>query len=191
MNDLVDLVRRRIESRYRRILFVHQELAKLDSAPKAIPGESFEDFVFRQIDFSRYNKIDSEEFRMLFDDGLTDFGESFYREKFGMNREEIRKIISGTYKKTGSFFICNKTSPLLLSIIRTVHTSLEFAPILSAEDFADLEQFDNVLGLLNGMAIHHDDGMETVLFQTQTALWATFYPLGKAYTIALTRKKRL
>ena len=208
---LTPVIRRRIESRYRRILFVHQELIKLDAAAKdrssditrkkspppaagkSFPVESFEDFVFSRIDFSVYKKIDSSEFTLLFDEGLSDYEEVFYQKTFNKTRGEIHRIINDAYIKTAPFYICKNTTPLLLSIMQTLRSSLEFAPLLTGADVSGGE-LQAVVDALDGMVIRHEDGMETKLFapeETQVIpnhqgkLFGTFYPLGKAYTIPL------
>jgi len=196
--ELVNTIRQRIESRYRRILFVHQELAALDAAAKQREnpsGESFEDFVFSRIDFSKYKKIDAEEFRLLFDEGLADYTEGFYQKAFAMSSEEIRALILSSYLRIGPFYVCKKAGPLLLSIMRTLHTSLEFAPLLDAEDVSGAEQLRLAATLLDGVVIRHDDNGETKLFVpagkngspllSGALLCGTFYPLGKAYTVTL------
>jgi hypothetical protein len=213
MNDLPEtflaVVRQRIESRYRRILFVHRELAKIDkdcqswaakkavsknggNSPKTVPGGSFEDFVFNRIDFSVYKKIDAEEFRLLFDEGLADYEEAFYQKNFAMDSAAVRRIIAGAYIKAGLFYLCKTAGPLLLSIMRTLHTSLDFAPLLVAGETADPSQFPKTMELLDGLVIRHQDGMETNLFiqpGTQPGgppiLRGTFYPLGKPCTVTL------
>ncbi|MDR0599631.1 MAG: hypothetical protein LBG84_06060 [Treponema sp.] len=218
---LVALVKRRVESRYRRILFVHQELAKLDAAAAKAkrngPGaeffaaggqnapRSFEDFVFSQIDFSLYKKIEAAEFLLLFDQGLEDFDEPFFTKAFKMDREKVRALIAGSYLRAGPFYVCKSAGPLLLSIMRTLHSSLEFAPLLSGDDLSSGEQLRAAAGALNGMVIRHGDGRETRLFTPDAAdraktttnaeaaetrrgpplLCGAFYPLGKAYTITL------
>jgi hypothetical protein len=201
MNDnsasiaLVNTIKRRIESRYRRILFVHKELAKLDTAAKqqeqTTAAGSFEDFVFSRIDFSVYKKIDAEEFRLLFDEGLDDYTEMFYQQNFNMTREETRKVIARSFIRIGPFYLCKKAGPLLLSILRTVHTSLQFAPLLDPE--LGPEQLRLTVELLDGVVIHHSDNSETKLFVPANStgksggplLCGTFYPLGKACTITL------
>jgi hypothetical protein len=233
------LIRRRIESRYRRIRFVYQELAKVDAkirtdgAPPAgsggIPGSggaagpggsggaayggaayggSFEDLVFSTIDFSVYRKIDAEEFLLLFNEGLEDFDETFYQKAFKTDRETIRKTISRFYLKAGPFYICRKTNPLILSIMRSLHTSLEFAPLLGPDDIAgnstekaeQAKRYGAIIAALDGVVIRHDDGMETRLFTrgpetdakteekaraSGALLWGTFHPFGKAHTVSL------
>jgi hypothetical protein len=202
---LVNTVRQRIESRYRRIRFVHQELAKLDAAAKENAGNaaslsngSFEDFVFSRIDFSVYKKIDAEEFRLLFDEGLADYDEAFFRKAFNLSRDDVRSTIARSYIRVGPFFVSKSSGPLLLSIMRTLHSSLEFAPLLDAGDVPVREQLLAVAGVLDNIVIRHDDGMETRLFvpkaDESTApstpagtaiLCGTFHPLNKAYTITL------
>jgi hypothetical protein len=205
---LVNLIRQRIESRYRRILFVHTELAKIDTAAQqsldvsnsgtALTGGSFEDFVFSRIDFSIYKKIDAEEFNLLFDEGLADYEESFYQKSFAMGREEIHRTINGAYIKAGPFYVCKKGSRLLLSIMRTIHTSLEFAPLLRDDDLSGIDKLRALAEVLDALVIRHNDGMETKLFVPKEPvnaagtkddplplLCGTFYPLGKACTVTL------
>jgi hypothetical protein len=185
---LLKVVKRRIESRYRRILFVHQELAKLNDA-EAIPSGSFEDFVFSRIDFSVYKKINAEEFCLLFDEGVSDYEESFYQKAFSMCRDNIRRTINEAYIKEGLFYLCKRAGPLLLSIMRTLHTSLDFAPLLLPDDISR-EQLLEAMHFLDGQTICHNDGMETKLFvrtqpDSRPILCGTFYPLGKPYTVEL------
>ena len=211
-DEIVALVRRRIESRYRRLLFVHRELERLNALAKLEPAarktdaagktpdvqdlsnRSFEDFVFSRINFSIYRKIDTEEFMLLFSFGLYDYSDEFFIKFFSMNREEVQKTINASYVRAGPVYLCKKSSPLLLSIMRTVHTSLDFAPLLGSDDIAGKDQIKAVAGILDGLVIRHDDGMETKLFIPQAAdlnnynkalLCGTFHPLGKACTITL------
>ncbi|MDR2072879.1 MAG: hypothetical protein LBP60_05560 [Spirochaetaceae bacterium] len=217
--DLISTVRRRIESRYRRIFFVHRELTRLNAAAKTNtalqrgpvqnrtgtaqkPGEpgplhnNFEDFVFSQIDFSIYNTIDAEEYNLLFNRGLEDFDEPFFQKAFNMNREAVRRTIAEAYIKAGPFFIRRSASLLLLSIMRTLHTSLEFAPLLTKADVSGEDHLRTLIGALDGVVIRHADGTETRLFVpaagdagTKTGprplLCGTFYPLNKPWTITL------
>jgi len=189
--ELTERIRRRVESRYRRLCFVQKELAKLDAAVKQCgaepPAGQFEDFVFAQIDFSIYKKIDDEEFTLIFDEGLDDYTEVFFTKAFGMGREAVRKIIRMAYIKIGPFWVCKKADPLLLSIMRTLHTSLEFAPLFSREELAGEEQYRALITALDGVEICHGDGMTTRLFvpEAGAALCGTFYPQGKAHTISL------
>ena len=211
--ELAALVKRRIESRYRRLVFVHEELERLNALAKLEPAakrnapvekasaplsnnnlsnRSFEDFVFSRINFSIYKKIDTEEFELLFRDGLFDYDNTFYREFFSINRTEAQKIINASYVKAGPVYLCKKSSPLLLSIMRTVHTSLDFAPLLGCDDASDAEEINAAAGELDGLTIRHKDGMETRLFvpepsavQKKAVLCGTFHPLGKACTITL------
>jgi hypothetical protein len=194
---LIALVRRRIESRYRRIGFVHSELVKLAGKQKdgTAPGGSFEDFVFSTIDFSVYQKIPAEEFALLFDEGLSDFDEEFYRKAFGTDRENVRQTIFRSYIRVGPFYVCRKSTPLILSIMRSVHTSLEFAPLFTAADLGEgaeaEERRRSLIAALDGVVIRHDDGAETALFvpdAEDAALCGTFYPQGKAHTVILIKK---
>ena len=225
-DEIAALVRQRIESRYRRLCFVHEELERLNALAKlepaaqqetrthlkrqedscvdinvqqppaeardsALANRSFEDFVFSRINFSVYRKIDTADFNLLFRDGLYDYEDSFYLKFFSMNREEVQKTIKESYVKAGPVYLCKKSGPLLLSIMRTVHTTLDFAPLLGVNEIADREQIKAVAAILDGLIVSHDDGMETKLFIPHTAgsntalLCGTFYPLGKACTITL------
>ena len=200
-NALLAVVNKRIESRYRRLLFVHKELAKLkpgtgdSSSIKPIPGESFEDFVFKQIDFSIYKKIDEEEFCLLYVEGLADYDDSFFQKNFAKSRPEICRIIRDAYIKESPYYLCKKPGLLLLSIMRTMHSSLDFAPLLDNIDFIGKEQLKEAVELLDGALISHNDGMETKLFKPtaqnrgkippNSLLCGTFYPLGKACTLSL------
>ena len=80
--------------------------------------------------------------------------------------------------------------------MRTVHTSLDFAPLLGSAEIAGTDQLRAVAGILDGLVIKHDDGMETNLFipkqdntspniQNTALLCGTFRPMGKACTITL------
>ena len=199
--NLLAVVNKRIESRYRRLLFVHKELAKLkpetadSGSAKPKPGESFEDFVFKQIDFSVYKKIDEEEFCLLFDEGLSDYDESFFQKNFARSRQEIYRIINDAYTKEGRHYLCKKPGLLLMSIMRTMHSSLDFASLLDNIEFIAKDQQKTAVELLDGALIRHYDGMETKLFKPNeqnkgkippnSLLCGTFYPLGKACTLSL------
>jgi hypothetical protein len=183
---LTTRIGRRLERRYRRLCFVQRELARLDAAEKPEAPGSFEDFVFGQIDFSIYKKIDEEEF-CLFDEGLEDYDEGFFVKAFGMNRKDTGGIIGGAYVKVGNFRVCKKADPLLLSIMRSLHTSLEFVPLFLKEELENEEQYRALIAALDGVEVRHSDGMTTRLFvpKNERALCGTFHPLGKAHTITL------
>ncbi|MDR3167657.1 MAG: hypothetical protein LBT93_06915, partial [Treponema sp.] len=127
----------RLERRYRRIRFVQEELGKLDFS-QARPGTAFEDFIFSRIDFSVYDKIDERTFHLLYETGPDDYGDAFFEKNFSRSRGEIGDIIHRSYKKIGPLYymLRGKTSPspLLLSIMRTLQSSLEFRPLLSREE---------------------------------------------------------
>ncbi|MDR2102176.1 MAG: hypothetical protein LBP43_06365 [Treponema sp.] len=127
----------RLERRYLRIRFVQEELGKLDFT-QAGPGTAFEDFIFSRIDFSVYNKIDEKTFRLLYETGPDDYGDAFFEKNFRRSRGEIGDIIRRSYKKIGPFYYMLRRkappNPLLLSIMRTLQSSLEFLPLLSREE---------------------------------------------------------
>jgi hypothetical protein len=110
-----------------------------------------------------------------------------------MNSTETRAVINNSYIRVGPFYVCKKSSPLLLSIMRTLHSSLEFVPLLDAKDIS-VEQLGLTAELLDGVIIRHDDNSETKLFipgnnpgsrESSSMLCGTFHPLGKACTITL------
>jgi hypothetical protein len=184
----------RLESRYRRICFVYQELQKLDFK-KVRPGMRFDDFVFEQTDFSIYKKIPRDDFYLFYETGLDDFDNGFYKKNFRINRGAVRAIISRMYRPIDAYYHCQDTqalrNPLFISIMRTLHTSLEFVPVIQrdellrectalihflleqgeldkeaffylARDFNEL--FCYFLCNLHNSGVIHADGMTTSLF---------------------------
>lgn len=129
-------LRKGIHRRYSRIRFVHRELGKLDFS-KARPGADFRDFVFEQIDFSVYRLISPEDFELFSGDGLLDFGDDFFQEAFHLDRAGTAALIRGAYHSQGAYFALRDEkllyNPLLMSVMRTLHTSLNFAPLFTAE----------------------------------------------------------
>jgi hypothetical protein len=179
----------RLTRRYRRVCFVQEELGRLDFT-KAKTGDVLESFVFNHIDFSWYKKIEQKEFTLLFIDGPEDFGEPFFEKTFRRNREAVKKIITGHYQKIGGFYYLRRENPLIFSIMRSLHTSLEFLPLVCLEDireecaglvrvlesrglidpgaFPGLERkmpllFPCLLRALDGLCFSHDDGQQTCL----------------------------
>lgn len=138
-----NLVAQKMESRYRRIAFVQKTLKKIDFS-KAKQGSNFEDFIFEQSDFSMYEKIDAETFSLLYIDGLDDLPDDFYTKTFSRDKSEIRKIISVRYKLIDGFYVSDG-NPLLIPIMRSIHTSLDFVPFPHREhvqnDFKTLFAF--------------------------------------------------
>ena len=135
------LIRRRLERRYARIRVVHGELGKLDFK-QAKPGTGLEDLVFAQTNFAIYQKISREDFSTFFDEGLEDFDDSFYKKNLMMDRRAVRKTIFHWYQPQGEYYayagnaVTNSAvmNPLLLGIMRTLHTALDFAPLIQAEE---------------------------------------------------------
>jgi hypothetical protein len=184
----------RLESRYRRICFVHQELGKLDFK-QAKPGMRFDDFVFEQTDFGIYKKIPREDFYLFYEAGLNDFDDAFYKKNFGINRSAVRTIINRMYRQIDASYCCKKEeilqNPLFISIMRTLHTSLEFAPLIDSGELlrectglirfllgqSDMDKdlffylargfnelFCRILCNLHNAVLTHSDGMNTTLF---------------------------
>jgi len=208
------LLERRLERRYRRLCKIYGELGRLDFR-KAGAGMSPEDYVFSQIDFSRYKKIDEKEFDLLFQEGPDDFDEAFYKNNFGNGKDEIQTIIRESYRKEEGYYKIQRENPLILSVMRTLDTSPESADLFSAEELQG--ELDNLLDFtggeknsggppagsrpflsgtehlyqqlvlsLNNKIITHEDGMTTTLFISQAGdLSGTFRPGNKAWTLVL------
>jgi hypothetical protein len=183
-------VQRRLDRRYARIRVVYKELSKLDFS-KAGAGTSLEDMVFAQTDFDRYRKIRRDDFSVFFDEGLEDFEDSFYKYNLMMDRGAVRRAISRWYRSEGDYYVCAGENPLLQGIMRSLHTALDFAPLLRAEDilresaflvrflqshsalgeddFSALTEtwdslFSALLRSLDKATVIHTDGMATTLF---------------------------
>ncbi|GHU07889.1 hypothetical protein FACS1894151_02900 [Spirochaetia bacterium] len=184
------IITRRLERRHRRIHFVQDELGKLDFK-QAKPGENLEDFVFSHTDFSVYRNISAEDFR-LFDEGLEDFEDRFFVQAFNLQRRDVIGLIRRGYsnKSKGGYTI-NRENPLLLSVMRSLHTSLDFAPLITQTEVNGEWQkllnlliasygspanrplppeeellarlYATLLALLDGVTVKHRDGAKTEL----------------------------
>jgi hypothetical protein len=201
-------VLRGLNRRYRRICFVQDELERLDFR-KAGSGAAFNDFVFDQIDFSVYKKIADEDFALFSGEGLEDFESIFFEQSFHLNREKVKKLIAGAYTRTGGFYRIKQenllSNPLLMSLLRTLHTSLAFTPLFTAdlvlEECKRLrrfmenpgEMYGALLKAMHGAAFIHTGGIRTDLYAVQEentlTLRGVFHPNGKAYTIVLAKSK--
>ena len=208
-----DLLEKKINRHYYRLCRVQEDLGRLDFK-KAAAGVSVEDFVFSQIDFSRYREMPARDFERLFPEGLMDFGEAFLKDNFGFGREEIQSLIERSYKKEEGLYKIRQESPLILSVMRTLDTSLENSSLFGPEEISgELQTLSGFLGSsgtsagrlpevgqiypglvsgLDGLTITHDDGMKTNLFiSPQGDLSAIFRPGNKAWTRVLIGSDRL
>ena len=198
-------LKRGIHRRYLRLCRLQGELAGLDFE-KVKPGVSLEDFVFSKIDFLRYREIEDEYFDTLFLEGLKDFDEAFFNEKFYLGKKEIQSMIETSYIKTEGLYRLQRENSMILSVMRTLETSLEDMPLFTPEEIGDelkkLPGFDNgslgaflpeirdmemLLPLLvlslDGVVITHEDGMETRLHVSgEGALEGIFRPDNKPWT---------
>ena len=201
------ILKKRINRCYLRLCRVQEELSRLD-LKKAASGSTLEDYVFSRIDFSRYREIDIGYYEVLFSEGLRDFDETFLSKKFGIAREELQSLMEGCYKKTERYYKIQKENPLILSVMRTLETSLENSALFTAveirEEIINLYDFAGgvsvkgkilpgmeklypllVLGL-DGVTIAHADGMTTKLFISRDGdLSGTFRPSDKPWTKVL------
>ena len=131
-----DLLLRGIYRRYLRLCRLQGELAGLD-LKKAEPGVSLEDFVFSKIDFSRYKEIEVDYFQTLFLEGLKDFGDAFFKEKFYLDKNEVQSMIETDYKKTEGVYKLQRENSMILSVMRTLETSLEDMPLFTPEEIGE------------------------------------------------------
>ena len=197
-------VKRRINRLYLRLCRLQEELGRLDlkkAKPNVSLGLSPEDFIFSSIDFSRYREIKENYFKTLFSEGLADFGDAFLKKNFNRNKSEIKTLIEQSYKKTEGVYRLGKESPLILSVMRTLETSLDALPLFSLEEvtqeldsmpakYGGRENQEKLYSLLvtslDGVLITHDDGMTTKLFITAAGeLSGTFRPADKPWTVVL------
>jgi len=196
------LLKQRMERRYRRLIRVQDELRRLD-LKKASPGVGLEDFVFSQIDFSRYQTIAEHDFNHLFLAGLSDFDESLYQKNFSLSCGEIHSVITASYEKTEREYHLTKKSAVVLSVMRMLETSLESIPLFSAKEIiAELKSlpaavqkklepyahnlYPLLVSALNGAVFTHSDGMTTTLSISSVGdLSGTFHPANKAWTLVL------
>jgi len=199
-------VKKRIERRYRRLCRVQEELGRLDFK-QAAPGSSPEDYVFSKINFSRYREMKEHEFNLLFPGSLTDFEEDFLKKNLGLNRNEIKSAIEGSYKKRDGLYTLERDNPLVFSIMRTLETSLENSPLFSPKEIE--EETDNLFNFtgsgkmrntallypllvsgLDNVQISHEDGMTTKLsISPEGDLAGTFRPGNKPWTLVLIKKE--
>ena len=147
------IIERKIDRHYRRLCRVQEELGQLNMKQAAAknlpvegtPGISFEDYVFSQIDFSRCRQMAAGDFERIFPESLTDFDEDFFVKNFRISRNETRVLIEKSYKKENALYKIQGESPLLLSVMRTLETSLENNELFTvAEIQAELESFINL-----------------------------------------------
>jgi len=197
-------LKKRINRQYYRLCRLQEELGRLDlkkAKPSVSLGINVEDYIFSNIDFSRYKEIKETYFVKLFAEGLADFTEGFFRENFNRGREEIKTLIETSYIKTGGVYKVKKESPLLLSLMRTLETSLETVPPFSQSEIMEelgripakyggsenkKKIFLLLVSSLDGVVITHDDGMATKLFIKDSGdLAGTFRPADKPWTLIL------
>jgi len=202
-----------IHRRYLRLCRLQIELGRLD-LKKATPGISFEDFIFSKINFFRYREIEEKYFITLFIEGLKDFDEVFYRRKLNIGKKEVQTLIDMNYKKTEGFYKIQRENPMVLSIMRTLETSLDDLPLfapneisgeltkltrLASKSFssfpAEIQNpytlFPLLVLSLDNTVIAHEDGMETKLVvSAEGNLEGLFRPDDKPWTRVLIPKNQ-
>ena len=206
------IIKRRINRCYLRLCRIQEELGQLDlkkAVPGVSPGTTLEDYVFSQINFSRYREIDEKYFETLVPEGLTDFNEAFLHKAFGMGRREIQSTIEESYIHSDRQYRLRRDNPLILSIMRTLESSLENLPLFGGREIQkELETLVAHTGSgsiqctelfyrflvysLDEVLITHDDGMTTKLFiSPQGDLSGTFRPGNKPWTRILINNEQL
>jgi hypothetical protein len=197
-------VKKRIHRQHCRLCRLQEELGRLDlkkAKPSVSLGFNIEDYIFSNIDFSRYKEINETYFVKLFAEGLEDFPDAFLWINFKLRRDDLKDLIEKSYKKTEGVYRIKKESPLLLSVMRTLETSLETVPPFSLSEimeelgripakYGGRENKKKIFWLLasslDGVVITHDDGMATKLFITDSGdLAGTFRPADKPWTLIL------
>jgi hypothetical protein len=197
-------VKKRIHRQYYRLCRLQEELGRLDlkkAKPSVSLGFNVEDYIFSNIDFSRYKEISETYFVKLFAEGVDDFPDAFFWINFKRRRDDIKDLIERSYKKTEGVYRLIKESPLLLSVMRTLETSLETVPTFSQNEvmeelgripakYGGSENKKKIFWLLvsslDGVFITHNDGMATKLFITDSGdLAGTFRPADKPWTLIL------
>lgn len=203
----------RLERRYRRICFVQRELERLDFS-QTRPGIAFDDLVLEQADFSMYRSLSAEEFSLFSGPGLEDYEDGFFQSTFELRRKAVAGIIGGAYDREARaegprFQLRDERflrNPLFLSIMRSLHSSLDFVPLFSREEIdgewralhraldacavnaAGFSQFLSILiPALDGGGMVHRDGMRTEFSVQGESLQGVFHPENKAYTMILLR----
>ena len=205
-------IKRKIDRRYKRLCRVQEELGRLD-LKKAVSNKdksfTLEDYVFSRIDFGRYRKMDKKEFEGIFPEALTDFDDSFFKKNFSFSREEIRTAIVGAYGLEQGAYLIKRETPLVLSVMRALDTSLESSSLFSAgeigEELKKLLDFAGgaakalpgtellyplLVSALDNRSVTHEDGMITKLFLSPKGdLSGTFRPADKAWTLVLIKNE--
>jgi len=193
-----------------RLCCLQEELGRLNlkkaslGATLGISGyKTLEDFVYNQIDFSRYRNLSERDFERLFPEGLTDFEEGFFKKNFGLGINDVKSVIEGSYQKAEGEYRLQRENPIILSIMRTLETSLEAVPLFTPEEIIQELQnwpgFDKeeilpemkkfyplLVSSLDNALVTHSDNMTTRLFiSPEGDLSGTFRPGGKPWTLVL------
>jgi hypothetical protein len=192
MSGKSELLRRRLDRRYARLCVIRRELEGLDFK-KAKGGSSFEDFVLSQTDFSPYREIPGAGFAFFDREGLGDFDESFFPDYLGLSRAETLALIGRSYRKEGAVYRLVGGNPLILSVMRTLQTSLELGPLIRPEEVPGPPGLFRTLAYkLDGTVVTHEDGMTTTLFISPRGdLSGTFRPGNKPWTLVLIPSEKI
>lgn len=178
------IIKGRLERRYLRLCRIQQELENLN-LKKNQEDSSLEDFVFSKIDFSRYKEISFKLFSEFYIEGITDFDESFFEKNFDRSRTQIKIMLKASYRKTDECFMLHRDNPVIISVMRTLDTSLEDNPLFTPAEI-NAEQKKHLLRILDNTVFSHDDGKKTKLFVSPNGdLSGTFQPGGKPWTRVL------
>ena len=195
------LIEKRIDRHYKRLCRVQEELENLNARKNAAKNDtSFKDFAFSNTDFTPYKKMPIKQYEMLIPEALGDFKEEFLRGNFGMGRKDLHIFLENKYVKQDDHYILKEDNPLVISIMRSLDTSLDNADLFSfgeieselslLSSFIEVpetkELFPLLVSCLDKLTISHSDGQKTKLFiQSPDELRAVFMPGSKAWTRVL------
>jgi hypothetical protein len=145
----------RINRSYLRLCRIQEDLEKIDFA-QAAPGVIPEEYVFSRINFGRYREIKENEFDVFFLEGIKDFDEEWWIDNFSLGRNGIKTLLENSYANTKGIYQLKKESPLILSVMRTLDTSMEIIPLLGAEEIH--REMENLSGFLGPGRYHSAEG---------------------------------
>jgi hypothetical protein len=171
------IIQKRLDRRYARICVVYRELGKLDFN-RAAPGLGIEEVIFAQTDFSVYRSISREDFEVFFDQGLEDFEDSFYKYNLMMDREAVRRAISRCYKHEGGRYVYDGENLLLLGIMRSLHTALDFAPLIDPGE--TLKETGLLIRFLQSQSVLEEDALSALSENAEPLYYALLGSLDGA-----------
>jgi hypothetical protein len=77
-----------------------------------------------------------------------------------MDREAVRRTISRCYRAEGGRYVYSGENPLLLGIMRSLHTALDFAPLLGPGE--TLEETARLIRFLQSQSALEEDALSAL-----------------------------